>query len=196
VFVNNHIFASPGILSRGNDEVNLAAVVEFVLQYSDGYVSSLCIRFIASVISYFTKRRIENSFLLDPRYFVAYIGGISHQTERESTSHNQQIDSSRKLSAVLEILRAVMLLIQKTQEIFRNDKDLRRVLQEIRLRVVCPEDLVNSDSSIPSIRCITALLDTIDRLMVSCDLYPLSGKENNCKGCLCKPVLRNVIKSC
>jgi hypothetical protein len=189
VFVNNHIFASPGILGSGDDGLKLAAVVEFVLQYSDGFVSSLCNRFIGAILSYFTKQRNTNHFFFNSKQFAKFISEIILQIRGESPKE-QQYDSFRKLCVVLEILLAVIQFQPDARELFCVDGTLRSNLSLIRDSVTCPDDFISHSQGLGSNRCIKMLLNAIGDNLSKSEIDLIADARTGERVCICESVRR------
>ena len=181
VFVNNHIFASPGILSVGDDTPKLAAVVEFVLQYSDGHVFSLCERFVGTLLSYFNKKRIDNHFLAEQQNYCTYIAWASSHY-RIGGSEEQRMEISKKLSTVLEVLLSVI----QCQGWRTIEESLASQLDEIRNTVACPEIARDSSNELGLTRCIALIIRQI-RSRISRDGFATEESGT----CLCRPVEGN-----
>ena len=108
-FIDRHILASPGILSNdGGGAQKLAMVVEFIEQYTDGYVAALTSRFIASLMSTLQRGSVIQNFLLQSRLFADFISGCVDTME--PCVGDEFVTARRRLNTVLEILLAAVRL--------------------------------------------------------------------------------------
>lgn len=101
VFLDRHILAPPGILgSSGSDEQKLATVIEFIEQYTDGFVTDLTRLFVANLLSYFSLHTNVRNFLRSPEPFYALL----QDTQRGISS----VYNMKRTNSVLEVLAATV----------------------------------------------------------------------------------------
>lgn len=110
-FIDVHIMASPGILStHGSPEKMLAMVLEFVDQYSDGFVAQLNGQLIASIFSTF-KLNARSNFLKIPESYLIIVHESRGSIESSISSQIQRMEAFLKLNTLLEIMLSVIRLL-------------------------------------------------------------------------------------
>lgn len=149
VFVDTHIFASPGVLVPGNDDSKIAALVEFLIQYSDNFVHGLCDRLVGTFLSYFQVKRMVNVFLLRGELFTTCISSYNDQNcvMHSPSSQSEVFD---KLCAVLELLLSVLTLSSEDHAVKVISKGLCNAIQDVLVGRECRPDNIIQRSS----RCV------------------------------------------
>lgn len=104
MFIDKHIMGSPGLLGDSGPSIQkMLMLVEFIDQYSDGYVYPLTGRFVRALFGYFKGRR---NFLTDPALFTVC---LMKCTAQPGSSDSPPIDpemATRRINGFLEILVA------------------------------------------------------------------------------------------
>jgi hypothetical protein len=85
-------------------------VLEFVDQYSDGFVAQLNGHLVATVFSVF-KVNNERNFFKNPEAFNIVVDDSLASLESQVASQNQQMEAFMKLNTVLEVLLSVIRLL-------------------------------------------------------------------------------------
>jgi hypothetical protein len=127
-FVDNHIFASPGVLGAGSANNKLAGLVEFLLQYTDGHVYPLCDRFVGTLFSYFAFKKVDNNFLMESTVFENYISLALENLRRAHPGDRGQLEILRKVLAALELLLSVISFLRDDQVLNIMSFSLRSIL--------------------------------------------------------------------
>lgn len=106
VFVNNHIMASPDLLSKGLTASGLATAVEFILQYSDGHIPVPTFNFISTLMSYFAANK--KPFRLDGLILARYMEGLIQEALVEHPSVDSRMTVCGRLGVCLHILFSIL----------------------------------------------------------------------------------------
>ena len=109
VFINNHIMSSPGILTGQPGDQELATVIEFLIQYSDGHMSGIRERFVATLLSYFGSKNL-NCFICDPNILVTYIQRCVHQLSATEARLAEKADILARISACVGIIHEILVM--------------------------------------------------------------------------------------
>lgn len=115
-FIDIHILASPGILSDETpEEKKLAMLLEFVDQYSDGFVTQLNGHLVATVFSAFKLRKQQSFFLNNPNSFMTLLIDTLRTANDTVSSQDQRLDALMKLNTLLEMMLSVIRLLPDTE---------------------------------------------------------------------------------
>ena len=130
VFNNTHILASPGLLaeSRSPDQ-QLAMLIEFLVQYSDGHIAMLTGRLVCVYISLSLTRKRSPIVVLSSYAYVSFLNDTRDKADSQHLS--QQIDAKIKISAALEVLLAVAKIVDMGVVEETLTEELRDVLSDL-----------------------------------------------------------------
>ena len=129
-FVNTHILASPGIFAESSyPDQQLAMLIEFLSQYSDGHIAPFAARLVCTFMSHCASRKTSPVMLLDSKVYLAVLADTRDKTDSQDPA--QQAEGNVKTSAVLEILLAVCRVVDTNalSQIFSDE--LRATLEDI-----------------------------------------------------------------
>jgi hypothetical protein len=130
MFIDKHIMGSPGLLGDSGPSIQkMLMLVEFIDQYSDGYVYPLTGRFVRALFGYFKGRR---NFLTDPALFTVC---LIKCTAQPGSSDSAPIDpeiASRRINGFLEIFAAAYKeSASDWKKSFKNNDGLIDTLMDI-----------------------------------------------------------------
>ena len=181
VFINNHIFASPGLLAQGNDESKIAAVIEFLVQYSDSFAHNLCDRFTGTLISYFLNKKVQNAFIHNSDLFVSCLRSYNDHYGATQSSPSNEIETMEKLCTGLELLSSVLRISLESQARAMVTRSLCEVLAAISHDRECQ----SRDFSHVSARCITRICseirESVAALPGGVDVHPVEVDKLGCQ---------------
>ena len=159
VFLDRHILAPPGILgSSGSDEQKLATVVEFIEQYTDGFVTDLTRLFVSNLLSYFSLHTNARNFLKSPEPFCALV----KDTQRGLSSGSNM----KRTNSVLEVLAATVQLCENPNNMISQNmiNILSRTLESSYDNNSGPDDRGRRDNAVVIFDIIRATENRIDDL--------------------------------